>query len=1316
MKKILSILLSLVLLLSAIVPSFAVGTESEKTIVPVSLDWQNVNNWIKNSATTKNIGTNTGAVAYEGTGVALDSTTFPDKGTTIKLDSNALRVSLPLATKANTNYRLSFSYYADAVTSSNLGGSSVTYALSDTGIFIPNHPAFEGVSGDRLGLAYTMSYLNMYAYNYQINTPAGQLWTVDSNGAKTGFADQNGDGAADGDLRTYKYNVEGFHNISAGEWNTLSFEFNSRNFEDIAFTLRKLAGNMWISDIKLEADFDETQYYSNPNNWLKNAETSKNIGTNEGAVAYTAGDGITLDTTTFTDKGTTLKLDSNALRVSLPLVTKANTNYRLSFSYYADAVTSSNLGGSSVTYALSDTGIFIPNHPAFEGVSGDRLGLAYTMSYLNMYAYNYQINTPAGQLWTVDSNGAKTGFADQNGDGAADGDLRTYKYNVEGFHNISAGEWNTLSFEFNSRDFEGIAFTLRKLAGINMWLSNIVLEDLTPSGGDSNAVTEYFENPDNWKASVVGSQSSPCKNILVDGISDTTVATAIPWANYTNNSTTESGSGSSLLINNPNHVSQIKLPNIETGSTYRLKFAYKPTGGTEGSSVLKFVGIFDPEFTKSKITADSSLTYSNLKTGFVAVDAYNILGAGRYRFENGVYADNCTYGSLNENIYNESEWRYEELYFKASQGLDNLYLLISYTTEAGKLLVDSFELEEVSKIPNEFIPGGATTPENPTDAWIFNASSSKNIGTNVGAVAYEGTGITLDNTTFADRGETLKLDNDAYRVSLPLKTEANTDYKLTFSYYTDTVQTVTTGDASLVGKTYAIISTGIFIPNHPAFSGISGDRLGLAYTMSYLNMYASNYQMNTPAGHLWTVDSTGSKTGFADQNGDGTADDDKRTFKPVDNYHGIETGKWYTLSFEFNSKDFNDIAFTLLKESGNMWLDDVKLEEVQEVEPNPDQKAPEQTVIDFEGEASKYSHLLIKDRVSLDTTKGHNKKDTQALHINEVREKYSNVTYPGWSTVSAMKDPVFTFPVDPNTMYSVSYWMKADKAEFSTYRQANLVVFHDWRGTHASSLKKEYMYYDIQEEPYDWVEYTLEFVTQPGQTTATFAINANSWHPSFWIDDITYTKVPAGYRSETTLSYCETPFNAVSNNKYATNGKITKKTVMELSTNINDQYIFGIDLSGKGKFTLSWDKEGKDIIRSYNVADIKGRLGALLITGSKHNKIYVTFEPAGSGISYADFYLFKRFSIGTGREMGYEENVNSRVPIRFTNIPTVSGNSVDEVRENAAILDGQLGFGELEDSSSPSTGDSLTVVTVLTITLAISAAVVLLLGKREKAR
>ncbi len=862
----------------------------------------------------------------------------------------------------------------------------------------------------------------------------------------------------------------------------------------VLLALVLLLSAVFPSLVFAESNNTESLEWKNTNNWFKNTSGSTNIGNNTGAVAYTAGSGLTLDTTTFTGKET-LKLDANYFRVSLPLNTKANTDYRLTFSYYSDAVAAVTPAESATlkekTYAIVNTGIFIPNHPNFEGVAGDRLGLAYTMSYLSTYAYNYQMNTPAGHLWTVDSTGAKTGFADQNFDGAPDKDARTFKP-MANFHDIEVGKWYTLSFEFNSRDFKDITFTLLKGKG-NMWLGDIKLEEVQKTDPDPNPnpnpnpnpdpepTDDYFETPSNWGASVQGSTSSPCKNILVDGISDTTVATAIPWAKYTNNSETVTGSGTSLLIDNPNHTSHIKLPNIETGATYKLKFSYKPTGGDVSPSVLKFVGIFDPEFTQSKITADTTLTYSNLKTGFVAVDSYTVLGAKRLRFENGIYKDGCEYGKTNDNYYDESAWREITIHFTAKEGLDNLYLLIAYTTEAKKLLVDDFSLEKVDSIPAEEMPG---------------------------------------------------------------------------------------------------------------------------------------------------------------------------------------------------------------------WVD-------------PNYTAPNKVTIDFEGEAKQYSHLLIKDRVTYETVEGRDGKETSALHINEVIEPYSNVTYPGYGTVTTHTDPVFTIPVQPGTLYSVSVWLKADEpAELYDYRQRRFSLIYDFRNTHADSIIQGDYYYNLQKAPYyEWVEYTYEFVTLPNQYTASFGINAAEAHPSFWIDDITYTQVPAGYRETTALSYCEEPFNVISNNSIALSNTAREKTVLEIPVLANSQSTFGINLSGKGKFTLAWDKEGKDVIRTYNVADVKERLGGVLVMGGAHDKLYAIFEPQGSGITYSDLYVFKRYSLVTNSDIGYEENINAREPLSFSNIPTINADSLEAATSQSVLEEDYL--------NSPSTGDTAEAIWLVAITFAISAVAVLLLGKRK---
>ena len=111
-------------------------------------------------------------------------------------------------------------------------------------------------------------------------------------------------------------------------------------------------------------------------------------------------------------------------------------------------------------------------------------------------------------------------------------------------------------------------------------------------------------------------------------------------------------------------------------------------------------------------------------------------------------------------------------------------------------------------------------------------------------------------------------------------------------------------------------------------------------------------------------------------------------------------------------------------------------------------------------------------------------------------------------------------------------------------------------------------------------------------------------------------------------------------------------------------------------------------------------------------------------MSYTDFYFFRKCASGTGRERGYEDDVNARKPVRFTNIPTVSGNSLEEVMkgettttDNGDTNNSDSDNGSFiggEDNYSPSTGDSLTVVMIITMTFVVSLATVMLLGRRRK--
>ena len=846
-------------------------------------------------------------------------------------------------------------------------------------------------------------------------------------------------------------------------------------------------------------------------------------------------------------------------------------------------------------------------------------------------------------------------------------------------------DWTAVSFEFNSgANTELEFFILPAASNTNyeenpLYLANFKIEkseDIILPPAPEITPDNYFETADNWGVSISNSGTRPCQNILVEGISDTTVATGkevITWASFTNDKTvTSNASGSSLLINNPYQTAHIKLPDIQIGKSYRLKFAYKPTSGQANSSVLRFVGIFDPEFTQRKITENSSLTYADLKTGFIAVDAYTTLIPGRYRFKNGVYEDNCAYGRLNNNTYNESNWLYEEIYFTANAGLDNLYLLISYTAEAGKLYVDGFECETVDSIPENQMPGYLLPSDAPTldeNGYRLIDMEKENIVTGDADYIQR-----LSNGGYGDNGATL--------------------YIPAFDYST------TSNPTKVTCLNYAAIHTN---KNDPYFRTAVDSN--------------TDYNVTVRIKRTTDVETDASLLIYADWYGCYTYKNNTGTVKGI-KYDDLPLGEWTEYSFKFKTvQNQNEIAFSFITGSKypELYIDEVEITEIPPLYPGPQDK----TILDFECDSSYYDHIK-SDFINFEKVVGPNGKKTTAMHISErPLTENENVTFTSFDTVLNMKDQYLTFPVEENTIYTFSLMMKVGKSKIA-YNDAKIKIFADFRGrgVAGNGIFKDYLYSDILGT--DWTEYKIKFTTLPGQTTATFAINAFYYHPDIWIDDITYTKQPAGYMGSTDLSYCEYQYNLAK----PTKGTVTGKKVVKFDFADNTQYTFGLDLSGSGKVTIAFDEAGNNIIKTYNVTKAKKRLGVDLITDSHNNDVYLIFEPTGAGITYKDLCVFAKYSIaGVEIKMGYSDNVNTRKPVKYTNIPTVVGDEWEAVlpsnstsvtpSDNTDTADSNAETVSDDGYESPSTGDNTAAVCLVAVTGLISALAVLLFKRNN---
>ena len=1334
MKKYLSILLVLVILISSVC-STSVFAGMENT----NFDWTDASKWIFNASDSQNIDNNTGAKPYiDGDGVTVDTTTFADRGTTLKLDSGSFYASLPLNTEPNTDYKLTFSYCSTVVANSLSVKDKAPYAFNSAGIFIPNHPAFDGVNGSRLGYGYTMTYLVNYASNYQMYTPAGRNWDGPTTKNKV---DQNGDGNPE-DGRKYDV-LPKFHNIEVNTWYTLSYNFNSSDFEDIAFTFQKVAGGeMWIDDIVLEKNIeDNDDYFEDNNNWIMSirgdAENRKNIATTreQGKYSYGWSDKTTQTNTTDSANGDGRCIKTtwpdHAYNIPLSGLEK-NSTYSIEFYY---KVLTQATDGVDTDAAFNAMGVYSPKFMndklTAEGADISNLkfdnctvGWAAVDRVIGGKYYRYRDDTLEKGAVT-----ANRYFEDTDGD-----------YTYAGIQ----GRWIKEKIEFSVKDYNDLHLVI-----IPGKTSSILLDDFSLKKISSDfSPSDYFENADNWILSLRGSQTDR-RNVSVDGTDvEGASSSGLKGSGYfaVDNTVSLDGQGSSVKLNWATHPSNIALPNLEYGKSYRLKFSFKVASNSSSvvaNPQIKGIGIYSPKKMEDAITAgDNTSRFTDGTLGWNVFDSYNGTGGiKRYRDETltSCAANKNSYATVaGDYTYNTAnQWYTEELYFKVTEYTDLQLVIIPGDDNSGTFL-DNFEFEMVEKVPDELIPGstpnpGPEGPEVPGEFDSYFETPSK-WGASVGgstsypcknilvngisdttvATAIEWASFTKDTGVKAGGSDSSLLisnPNHVSHIKLP-DTEVNANYRLKFAYKP-------TGGTE--GKN-VLKFTGIFDPE------FLQEKISTDSTINYFDLKNGFSVVDSYAGNLQAGR-------YRFTNGVYPSDNSPVNYGRLNN-NIYNENDWQYIEFYFTVTEKLDNPYLLISyatEAGKLYVDDFEFEKVDEIPAelipgyfDPNYVAPAKTVIDFEGDPSTYSHLT-GENVEIAQTKDRNKKMTNALHIKQVCENMENVTFPGWPTVSQRNDPVFTFDVDPGCTYTVSFWIKRDQytGGASYLSGSNLNVLYDWRGTHSSSMSYSWSYNELyQIGPDVWKQYTFEFSTEPYQRTATFAINAGYSHPGIWFDDIVYSKVPAGFKESTKANYCESPFNLALNSKYGKNAVFTQKKTFKFSLDSNVSYVFGVNLSGKGTFTLAWDEAGTNVIKSYNVAKNKNRIGGVLVTDFNNKDVYIICDPAGSKMSYTDFYFFRKCASGTGRERGYEDDVNARKPVRFTNIPTVSGNSLEEVMkgETTTTDNGDTNNSDSDNGSfiggddtySPSTGDSLTVVMIITMTFVVSLATVMLLGRRRK--
>lgn len=803
-------------------------------------------------------------------------------------------------------------------------------------------------------------------------------------------------------------------------------------------------------------------------------------------------------------------------------------------------------------------------------------------------------------------------------------------------------------------------------------LSSMTCILLTPAAAveqSNDAVTAYFENPANWKKG----------NATNNGNGPVNIMNSWTYGSITADSTVTTGTESeaSVKVMIDYHCGIIDLSSLLAKNTdYTLSFRYKAEDSNKyeswnGYYLFTSIGVVSPSVAG---TNGINVSLSAKTDGHIVrkciQDNYSYYSpTGKVAdIDSGVTVSRPTFSSK------DAEWKDMTLQFNS--GTHNDLMLIFKVNAPGNIYLDDFSLTEYTPEVIEYFEDAKNWVKEQVHASdTYGKDSVITVG--AGFPTYGSILTDSEVTTGSDSKYSLKVTMAYHGASIDLSSqiEANQHYELTFKYrVTDAAQF-----GSWSNKPYVFQTIGVYSPTVGGADAVINHNIVDGYVVKKSIYDYSSY--TSVSGKVADNVEIASNT-------------------LVDS---ASTDTWYQMTLQFYSGDLDDLALLFkVNAASPLYLDDFRLAEYTPPPPKePFHSGPKEYIlIDFEKE-EEYIRGNCADRMEIAETTDINDKTTKALHIIGDDYSYINkdaVTILNWGYANKGKDPVFSIPVNERTTYEMRVKVRVDEAKnFMT--DSLFLLYYDYWGEGVRTLEFAHTTYNkLMGE--GWIEYAAEFVTDYGQETANFFLNAGVKHPDIWIDDIELIEYGRGYLDETDASYCEDFYNLAEESGYKVSGTVTKKTVFEIPAYDFEKHTLGIDLAGSGAVTLAFEQDGSDAIWSMKVGAKNKRYGINFMAGDKEGNVYLIFEPTGSGIQYSDLYLFRAKAVSFMTEMGYEENPNA------VKNPTYK---VKYVSATAALG----GADAVGDTESPATGESLAILWILATVVLACGGLLLLTAKRK---
>lgn len=610
--------------------------------------------------------------------------------------------------KKNTEYTLSFRYYS---TEPGIEGTIFKEML----LFTPDaqNAAMSWNPGNLNGVKHYISYNGGYRWNDDYSDYA---WIGENENTTAG---------------------------KKGEWNTVTFTFNTGTYQNYALVLLSKVEHVYLNNFTLTAEaVPAAEYLKNPSNWILDLESAATVGsTTKSHWAY-------VDSSTYTADGVTadvlrLHAQNHNASIYLPDI-KKNTEYTLSFTY-----TSNQLGAEQgVSCILKDAILFAPDFPEAKIAWGYSTpnGVKEFMSFNGRYQWNADF-TKATTNWDPSVTTATN----------------------------TADLWYTATFTFNTGAYDNYALIL------NPDVEWVYIREFSLTEKEV-PVNQYFETPSNWLMYKDSARSLSDTDKL-----GTKVSGAYP--DIDNKNTYVKEGDSALYMRNRNYFSAIYLPKgLKANTEYTLSFEYYTPALLDGSTVA-----FNP-ISLSTTDLENAGFFFNCP-GVLNYTGHNV----SYTTTDGLTKQNTKYPAAGENLLTTTakEWHTVSITFNTANFMEFALVICS---KVEYLYLDNFTLTAKEDVKPE--PEPEPDPE-PTEKEYFETASkwraeSVDSGSGIGNIGSNSANNTnwvqfANSTTLTNGSESsLHVKKAAYQlIDIPLPTlKANTNYKLTFDYYGDTTDAV----------------------------------------------------------------------------------------------------------------------------------------------------------------------------------------------------------------------------------------------------------------------------------------------------------------------------------------------------------------------------------------------------------------------------------------------------------------------------------------------------------------------------------------------